>query len=131
MSIPQYIFERSLSVHPVGSRVTCDPPPLNTDADFLVLLPPDAGDVISRLIQDDWRLDGSFIEDKNNDTDESARFNSYTRGDINLIVTKSSIFHDRFIAASSIAKRLNLLNKADRIAVFQAVLYGNACDDAS
>lgn len=33
--------------------------------------------------------------------------------------------YDRFIAATAVAKRLNLLDKADRIALFQAVLYAN------
>lgn len=50
------------------------------------------------------------------------------KGDVNLIVTQDNKFYDRFMAATSVAKRLNLLDKADRIALFQAVLYGNRCE---
>ena len=50
---------------------------------------------------------------------------------VNLIVTRNDTFFNRFMAASSVAKRLNLLDKADRVAVFQAVLYGNTTAEAS
>jgi hypothetical protein len=46
----------------------------------------------------------------------------------NLIVTDDLEWHRRFVAATSIAKRLNLMAKADRIALFQAVLYGMPSD---
>lgn len=59
------------------------------------------------------------------------KFSSYVKNNDgtpeNLIITSSQVFHQRFLAASSVAKRLNLLEKSDRIALFQAVLYGNSC----
>ena len=60
-----------LECHAVGSRVTCDPPVMDTDRDMLCLV------------------------------------------------------KDRFMVATRLAKRFNLQAKADRVALFQAVLYGN------
>ena len=128
-TIPSYVHDAALSIHPVGSRVTCDPAPTGTDDDWLVLLR-FGRDVHHKLSDDDWTLDGSFIKDEVNRNDSDTRFRSYKNGDLNLIVTKSPIFFRRFMAASSVAKRLNLLDKADRIALFQAVLYGNSCDNS-
>lgn len=56
-----------------------------------------------------------------------SRFQSFRCDDVNLIVTVDSEFYNRFVAATSVAMRLNLLEKSDRIALFQAVLYGNEC----
>lgn len=105
--------------------MTCNPAPTNTDADYLVMVKPgvDAGlSMDNALRASGYRLGGS----KPTDTEavpEGARFWSYTRGEVNFIVTQSDVFHARFLAATSVAKRLNLLDKADRIALFQAVLY--------
>jgi hypothetical protein len=124
---------------PVGSRVTCNPPPVDTDCDYLVL----AGDLLwCRLLTGhEWREQemfspektvwvsaGSDVNDSENTTPENQRFRSYRNGDDNIIVTKSVEFYDRFLAATSVAKRLNLMRKSDRVALFQAVLYGNRCD---
>lgn len=46
------------------------------------------------------------------------------RGNINVIVTPEMEFFDRFMAATELARRFNLMEKVDRIALFQAVLYG-------
>ena len=109
----------------VGSRVTCNPPPQGTDADYLVnYLPEQANALWSAVREDGWEFGGSEIADDVNTTPESDRFYSHRLGDVNLIITQSQSFAHRFLAASSIAKRLNLMNKSDRIAMFQAVLYG-------
>jgi hypothetical protein len=115
-----------ISVTPVGSRVTCNPPPADTDLDLLVLVGvnqlPEALSMLSLLGFDH---DGSDISDKLDFVHDSA-FASYSLADVNVIITSDDDFHSRFLAASSVAKRLNLLQKADRVALFQAVLYGNA-----
>jgi hypothetical protein len=131
MTIPGYIIE-CCRVIPVGSRITCDPPVLDTDQDFLVLWPQDRyerDDLINRLQGEGWELDGSFSRDEDNRSDPDHRFVSYSRERVNLITTCSPLFFRRFLAASSVAKRFNLLTKDDRIALFQAVLYANACDE--
>jgi hypothetical protein len=49
----------------------------------------------------------------------------HPRDDVNLIATSDGDFFRRFLAATQVCIRLNLMNKEDRIALFQAVLYGN------
>lgn len=115
-----------LSLAFVGSRVTCDPPPTNTDLDVLVYVR-DLALVTDSLVRAGFGHDGSDISD-HHDFDWNSKFRSYSRGEVNLIITDDEDFHRRFLAASSVAKRLNLLRKEDRVALFQAVLYGNACE---
>lgn len=114
-------------LRPVGSRITCSPAPTHTDEDFLVLTRrfrrlcrelTSAG--YDRAGYPDWQVPPLPWFSPN------LRFTSFRKGEVNLIVTDSAEFFRRFMAASGIAKRLNLLDKRDRVAVFQAVLYGNA-----
>lgn len=116
------------SVTPVGSRVTCSPPPLDTDRDWLVLIDgADENKLMEYLSAAQWEIGGSLPDGENN-TPPECRFISFTKGVENVIVTSSEEFHRRFIAATSVAKTLNLLDKAHRIALFQAVLYANKVD---
>ena len=123
MSVPN--IPTHVSITPVGSRVTCSPPPVGTDRDWLVLVASDAiSEFEKRMLEQGWTLDGSFIPPEHDTAPPDERFYSYKLGEENVIVTPSAIFHRRFLAASSVAQRLNLLDKQDRIALFQAVLYG-------
>lgn len=109
----------------VGSRVTCDPPPQGTDADYLVHVLDSQASALWAAVRDDgWEFGGSITSDDLNLIPPQDRFQSYKLDDLNLIITQSQSFAHRFLAATSIAKRLNLLDKADRIALFQAVLCG-------
>lgn len=112
----------------VGSRVTCNPPPTDTDMDVLVLI--DGTDRGYVTAYDDfrkagWSLDGSEIVVPEFAQDPAERFNSFSKGEVNCIITDSEVFFKRFMAATAVAQRLNLMDKADRIALFQAVLYAN------
>lgn len=129
MATPPDIGDLHKSITAVGSRVTCAPPPMDTDQDWLVLVDEKDFDQFAAFLSDHlWQVGGSLIPNDENYLPAEVRFNSFTLGDANLIVTASKTFHDRFLAASSIAKRFNLLVKADRIALFQAVLYAKSCD---
>lgn len=110
------------SIKPVGSRVTCNPPPMDTDADYLCWVKPHRDcNFMGTLLHAGAEIGGSKPENE----EASEDFVSYTVGELNIIATCSQKFHHRFLAASSVAKRLNLMDKAYRIALFQAVLYGN------
>lgn len=129
ISTPPLIGELHSQITPVGSRVTCNPAPTNTDQDWLVLVDPEKYDAFAvALLADGWQVGGSMVPNDANTLPEAQRFNSFVKGVDNVIVTASPEFHMRFLAASSVAKRLNLLGKSDRVALFQAVLYGNSCD---
>lgn len=112
----------------VGSRVTCDPPPTDTDQDILVLVDAFAFNAKRReLSAAGWELGGSQVNIGDmEDPAEMGSFVSYRLGELNLILTSDGVYYEKFLAATSVAKRLNLLNKEDRIAVFEAVLYGIA-----
>ncbi len=116
-----------VSITPVGSRVTCDPAPLDTDRDWLVLVQPEHWKAFAlAMVEAGWAQGGSDIPDDSNETEPDDRFNSYTLGVENVIATCSEVFHRRFLAATSVAKLLNLQEKHERVAMFQAVLYANA-----
>lgn len=109
-------------IEPCGSRVTCSPPPENTDHDFLVELPPSdvtVSNFVASATEAGFRWEGSEHYQV-----AASTFMSWRRDDINLIVTADATFAARHRVATSLCKRLNLLGKDDRIALFQAVLYG-------
>jgi len=112
----------------VGSRVTCDPAPTDTDQDVLVLTNDQlwAEHLGTGLAASGFEKGGS---DCGNQADYMANtpmsFQSFTLDDLNLIVTFDPEFYRRFMAATGVARHLNLLDKQDRVTLFQAVLYGN------
>ncbi len=111
----------------VGSRVTCNPPPVDTDQDVLVFVDSENADYfVSRMKNAGFNVElgEGYAEDALNSGEED-RFQSYRLGDVNLIVTVDERFYTRFSAATAMAKRANLMQKEERIALFQAVLYGN------
>lgn len=112
----------------VGSRVTCDPAPTNTDQDVLVLTTAElwAEHLGTGLAISGFEKGGS---DCGNQSEYLAQvpmsFQSFTLGELNLIITFDPEFYRRFMAATGVAKHFNLLSKDDRVMLFQAVLYGN------
>jgi predicted nucleotidyltransferase len=109
----------------VGSRVTCDPPPTDTDLDILVLTF-DETRLHERLVGLGYEIGGSRINSEVDRTPPDLRFSSYTKDEVNIIMTSSKIFYDRFILATKVCKHINLKFKEHRIALFQAIVYGNA-----
>lgn len=112
----------------VGSRVTCDPAPTDTDQDVLVLTTRELwADKLDALLNvEKFEKGGSEHSDESGYlANAPLSFASYVRGDLNLIITFDSEFYRRFMAATGVAKHLNLLVKADRVMLFQAVLYGS------
>lgn len=124
------IKELCARFEPVGSRITCNPAPTDTDEDFLLLAKPgDFALLVGILMDEGWELGGSEIPNEYNSIEPESRFQSFTYGDKNLIITESNVFFRRFMAATSVCKRLNLMEKTDRIALFQAVLYANTMEE--
>jgi hypothetical protein len=101
-------------INAVGSRVTCNPAPTDTDDDWLIYsknFSTFIGDCIERGFVDE----GDYGD---------SQFRSLRSGVHNLIVTDRKEFFDKFMLATHVCKTLNLLNKQNRIVVFQAILYG-------
>ena len=107
----------------VGSSVTCDPPVLDTDLDYLVLAV-DWQPFLSQALHEGWELSGYWATHDIWSSLDNGDFVSLRKGKLNIILTACLVFRKKFLLASSLAKRFNLLKKADRICLFQAVLYG-------
>lgn len=116
-------------INAVGSRVTCNPAPTGTDQDWLVFVPENVYDQFAKaLVADGWEVGGSAIPVGDDYRNPGEKFNSFTKGEDNVIATCSDEFHRRFLSATATAKALNLMEKGDRINLFQAVLYAAVCD---
>jgi hypothetical protein len=126
--IKKMLDDYECEVTPCGSRITVNPPPDETDEDYLVLVP-DNNQIISGLVSELDDL-GFHWEGHEHYQDAAGTFMSWrSKDNVNLIITRDKEFHRRHLAATDICKRLNLKNKSDRIALFQAILYGNIYDE--
>ena len=117
------VMESGTIIVPVGSRVTCSPPPTDTDEDYLLLVA-DMDDAVSRLI--DVGFSTNMTPDQERDYIElqratNSRFRSVRLGDLNYIVTESAFFFDRFLTATHICKTMNVMDKQHRILIFHGV----------
>jgi hypothetical protein len=113
--------DKVLEMEYVGSRVSCNPPPEGTDEDILILT-----DKAYRLVEDckaQGFVGGEFYFGRPGKKD--SEFVSIRKGDINLIVTEDKGFYDKFLLATHVCKTLNVMEKVNRVMVFQAILYGN------
>lgn len=109
----------------VGSRVTCNPPPLDTDQDVLVHVhQTNMAIVQSKLQAAGFVREGSNPAELNAEAHKDIVFHSFRKGDMNYIITSDPQFYERFSTATELARKWNLLEKSDRIQLFQAVLYG-------
>ena len=108
-----YAIER----HPTGSRYICSPPSLGSDDDTVVWALPGYE---AALTENGFTSQSDGLE-----YDTLGAFSSWRNGDENYIVTTDEEFYRRFVKATEIAKALNLLNKSDRITLFQGILYDN------
>lgn len=109
----------------VGSRVTCNPPPLDTDQDVLVLVRIGHLAVMElKILEDGFVKEGSLPAEADTQAGKDNVFHSYRKGDMNYIVTTDEAFYQRFSTATELARKYNLMEKSDRIQLFQAVLYG-------
>ena len=111
-------------VVPVGSRITCNPPPTDTDEDFLVLTT-DFQSLVEDLMEDGYEVCGEdyVMPIEEHGQEDYNFFQSFRSGDINLIVTESQYFFNNFVKATEIAKKANLLKKENRVMLFQFLLY--------
>jgi hypothetical protein len=111
-------LDKVVKMEYVGSRVTCSPAPTDTDEDVLLLT-----DDLSTLIGD--CIEVGFTQDGAVGRAYPKEFVSLRNGTMNFIVTDNEEFYKKFMLATHVCKSLNVMNKVDRICVFQAILYGN------
>ncbi len=111
------------NVYHTGSTAICEPPPTDTDIDFVCLVEPGFGldDATDCLEGSGYKQTSLTAEDYEGATNEdgSVRFRTFRKDVINLIVTEQMEFYLSYVQATKEASRLNLLNKEDRIALFK------------
>jgi hypothetical protein len=106
-----------LRITPVGSRVTCVPAPVGTDQDYLMRVSVGRSKAVAdALARDAWEFGGSL-----HPTNNLSGWASFRKGEENIILTWDEDFHAAFLIGTEAAKALNLLNKEDRILLFQAI----------
>lgn len=118
-------YPRILARAHTGSREICNPPPMDTDDDWLVLIAPEDKDHfldwyvhgVGGMI-DLWEVGGS------EPLGGESEFKSLKKGEFNIIMTTDPSYFKYFEAATTVAKKLNLLDKQDRIMLFEAVMSG-------
>jgi hypothetical protein len=112
---------------PVGSRVTCDPPPTDTDEDYLLLVENTYKAAKSlKAFGFEYESDPQKVEEYMKMSEGMlGSFTSMRFGDVNYIITDSAFLFERFLTATHVAKELNLLRKEDRVMLFRAVRGGS------
>ena len=122
-------YWREIARHPTGSRFTCDPPVMDTDDDWIILVE-DLEYAKYKAARLDWICSGTDYYREGSDHEELGPFVSmrHSEGNSNYVFTDDAEFYDRYVAATLLAKKYNLLNKPDRIQLFHAVLYGEYID---
>ena len=101
---------------PSGSRVICDPPVLTTDEDWFVWV-------------SDWDEAAEILcaEGFSPTTEQQdyTAFISLRKAYLNICVTTDIDLYKRTVLATDLAKRFNLLNKQDRVDLFNAIQFGS------
>lgn len=108
-----------LSYWSTGSRYICDPPPMDTDNDTVILVE-DLQKVYEILLKEEWKPGGSYHEN-----DKWISFKKEINGVLeNYIVTQDTELYGKWVTATELCKKLNLLRKEDRIITFKVVVEG-------
>ena len=106
-------MDKIIYKRPTGSREIVNPPPTNTDEDWIIY----TNDFVGLIM--DLKKEG-FEHDNHKHYDESP-FCSMRKGDVNYIITDKLNFYEATIKATSIAKELNIKDKQDRCDLFMIV----------
>lgn len=111
----EFLQGKCLKFEPVGSRVTCDPAPTDTDQDVLVLVNLDlwGRHLEPLLITEKFEKGGSDCGDPVGYLETTPlSFQSFTLEELNLIVTFDEEFYHRFMAATGGGESAEPVGKA-------------------
>ena len=107
----------ALAVEPYGSRIVCNPAPTDTDEDWIVLaLNPYVDQTLIKL--GFRRSDREYSHEAHGHPILAYRGN----GNLNIVVTTDREFFRRTMEATRLARRFNLLDKSDRVALHEVVV---------
>lgn len=121
-----WLMSEVYECHPAGSNYVCDPPVTDTDIDYVVLFHTgtkafkiqrhfDLGAIEAELIRNGWECNHTYAQEH-----REALFVTARKGKLNLICYTDPIGYGRFVGGTQVCKKLNLLNKEDRVEVLRA-----------
>jgi hypothetical protein len=120
------LFDLIIEIYPTGSRATLMPPPEFSDYDYVINVVD-----MHEFCQLATETHG-FTTDSHCNPEKylgaESNFISIRKNDLNLIVTHKNEFYNKFVAATTVARLLNVKTRSDRVALFKAVLYGMKCE---
>lgn len=105
-----------------GSRFICDSVPDESDWDYVLQVPnlnSEVAGLIGYLAERDF-----VIESGEHYQVGASTFISMRKDNINFLISKDKEWCKKHRIATRLCKKLKLNGKADRVAVFQALLYG-------
>ena len=122
--LPAFLADpRIQAFAPFGSRIVCNPIPPESDKDWLIFVKSEDARKISDELWQRYGFGGgnryperylqSFHKDRGLDLPP-----------LNLVLVTSRLHFDLTMQATAICKEMNLLDKADRIRVHEAIEYG-------
>lgn len=115
---PDSIEDFCLAAVAVGSRVTCNPPPTDTDQDVLCLVEKAELDIFEDYLSDKgWEFEGEDYAGTKKGDFMSWR-GEHDGTEYNLIITTEEKWFDSFMDATFSCKEKNLMTKAERVAEF-------------
>lgn len=107
-----------------GSQYICDSAPENSDWDYLLevsSIKSEVASIASFLVGRGFSIDaGEHYQEAIQNT-----FMSFKKDKLNFLLSNNSDWCTKHRIATKLCKRLKLNNKEDRVATFQAILYGN------
>lgn len=126
VNIPEDLW---VGIYQTGSSVICNPPVLDTDIDYIICerRVEFSWDVLDTPSLHKFLTSNGFKQSREDEEEydmESVGFTCYRKDNINLIVTDDYEWYNKWVLATKVAKALNLRNKADRVVLFKAFLYG-------
>lgn len=99
----------------VGSRVTCNPAPTDTDRDILVLcVEGEKGELCDMIARAGGEVCGNV--------DYGDDMIPMRLGEDNFLVTEDEDYYEKFLAVTAVARGLNIMDKNSRHAMFKALL---------
>lgn len=118
---------KGISIYPTGSKYICNPPVLNTDEDYLVLVE-DFNSTYFSLESSEWEdcLPLDTEEGAANYRDEKEYgilWHSFRKDNLNIIFTADKNWYFACVAATELCKSWNILEKDKRIRIFRNLKY--------
>jgi hypothetical protein len=112
-----------LLTYPCGSNVTCSGPNKGRDIDLLVHVfdPDSCTSLIDSLVLERSGIVGGAMHDA---YDSKYFTNVKVPPNYDFIITTDWSFYQNFVLATEVAKELDIADKAKRITLFKAILYG-------